>query len=142
MRRSVALLALAILATIPTASHAQAKADDRWHLLKQFDNGPTVLLDSRTVTSKSSSRVVVWLSFVYAEPQTSELATNYTYVLYHQIEDCKTRQVALLEGIAYTSDGSVAKDVPMPAGIEYFTDVPPSSKGEAVLDAICNPEKP
>jgi len=127
------MLALVTLTlAVGTSSYAQAakRSNSRWMLVEAKPGGPTVTLDTRSVSGKDAAgRVTVWVEFSYPAPG------DYPHVYFHEVVDCKGHRIGLLNYTEYDAANPTTNMQKLDS-VNYFA-IEPGSSGEAIAKAVC-----
>lgn len=132
MLNSFDRILLALLCLAATASAASAQTANRWLIL--YPDGPTIELDTTTLTKNAEGFPRAWLRFTF---QTVHGTADKKYIsMKWRIDfNCAKRQSSIVEAIQYAENGEVVADTNQPYTV--WTDVVPETVGETALNAFC-----
>jgi hypothetical protein len=91
----------------------------------------TLTLDTRSISTDATGKLVTfWVSFAYPSPN-----PDYPHVLFHEVADCTSHQLGLLNFTPY-EEQSASANLQKLTTVNYFP-VEPGSEGDAIYKAAC-----
>lgn len=108
-------------------SSKEGAKDDRWYYVGESSSSIRWYIDRRSVTDLSLGRIRIWAKLEYGRP-----SAEYDEAQYRVVVDCDDRRYRVGSSLYYVDDELVDEGI----GSEW-SDIPPESMGEAVLESVC-----